>query len=249
MVGDQQQVHRHLHLHHPGAETRVRAQAVRGVTAAEMLLARLRVAVDVEFEGVGEEVLHVVGRGCGDVDPHPLRQLVALDHARVHDVADRHRHGRPETQALHDEAASDVGGRSGERLGIRVAVGEHGIGLGPDHVTELRLRQHGVDDEAQLVADVHAGEQGSREHEPQIRLRKELPIIRVDAQQIVGEIPGTPGPLSGGVDALNPIHDLVDQLRPTLHARGLQHEPGHGLGEVRLECPLLEHLQVLDDVL
>ena len=57
-----------LQFHPPGAEAHVRAQPIRRVTLTAMLVARRQVAVDVEREGVGEDVVHEM-RGClGNVD-------------------------------------------------------------------------------------------------------------------------------------------------------------------------------------
>ena len=249
MVHHHQQVGGQVHLGQPGAETGVRAQAVRGVPGADMLLAGRLIAVDVEFEGIGKEVIHVVRCRLDDEDPPALGQFVALDLAGVRDVPHRQRDDRVQAHAFHDEPAGDVGGRPGERLSVRVAAGEHGIGFITDLVVELRLRQHVVGDEAELVADVHAGDQRSREHEPQIRLRQELPIVVVHGQQVVGQIPRAPGPLGGCVAMEYPLHHLADQLRPAPHARGLQHELGQSPADVRLEGAVLELVHVVDDVL
>ena len=56
-------------------------------------------------------------------------------------------------------------------------------------------------------------------------------------------------PLGGRVDTLDALQQYSDALRPAPHSRGLEHELGHDIQDVRAERPCLVLDQVVDDVL
>ena len=249
IVRQHQQVGRQVQLHPPGAETLVRTQPVRGVPGAAMLMARRQVAVDVELVGVGKDPAHVMRGGHGDVDPFPHGQLVVLDHARIHHVPNGHRDNRVHAQALHEEAVRHVDVGGGEVLSFRVALGEQGICFGLDPGVEVGLRRHGVDYEAERIAEVHAGNQGRGKGEQQVGLREKLRVARVQTEVIVHQVPRAIRPLGGGMDVLDPLHQCIQGFRPASHARGVQRESGQELGDVHAEGPFLVDHQVVHEVL
>ena len=238
-----------MQLHPPGAETLVRTQPVRGVPGAAMLMARGQVAVDVELPGIRKDLAHVMRGGHGDVDPFAHAQLVVLDHARIHHVPHGHGDDGVHAQALHEEAVRHVDPVGGEVLSLGVALGEQGIRFGLDSGVEVGLGRHGVDYEAERIAEVHAGNQGRGKGEEQVGLREKLRVAGVQAEVIVHEVPREVRPLGGGMDALDPLHQGVQGFRPASHARGVQHESGQELGDVHAEGPFLVGHQVVHEVL
>ena len=249
VVRQHQQVGRQVQLHPPGAETLVRAQPVRGVPGASVFMARRQVAVDVELVGVGKDLAHVMRGGHGDVDPFPHGQLVVLDHARIHHVPNGHGDDRIHAHALHEEAVGNVNVGGGEILSLGVSLGEQGICFGLDSGVEVGLRRHGVDYEAERIAEVHAGNQGRGKGEQQVGLREKLRVARVQAEVIVHQVPRAVRPLGGGMDVLDPLHQCVQGFRPASHARGVQRESGQELGDVHAEGPFLVRHQVVHEVL
>ena len=63
VVGDHEKIDRQLQHHPPGTQTFVGAEPVGSVSGTVMLKSGRQVAVDVEFERVGKDILHVMG-GC-----------------------------------------------------------------------------------------------------------------------------------------------------------------------------------------
>ena len=114
---------------------------------------------------------------------------------------------------------------------------------------DLRWRCHGVQREAEGVAQVHAGNECGRKSETQVRFRHELWIAGVKAQDVVGELPGTVGPLGGRVHIFDSLQQFIDGLGPAPHSRSTEHESWQGLYDVSKERPLLVFHQVVDDVL
>ena len=62
---DHQHIDGQLKFHPPGAQTSVRAQPVRRVPGTAVLITRRQIAVDIEFEGVGEDVSSCNARPSG----------------------------------------------------------------------------------------------------------------------------------------------------------------------------------------
>ena len=136
-----------------------------------------------------------------------------------------------------------------EVLAFRIAVFKERVGFILDLAVQFRLRRHGIEREAVGVSKVHAGNQRGRKGETQVRLRDELGIARVQAQQVVSQITGTIGPLGGRVDTLDPFKQRLDGLPPAFHTRGLQHELGQDLQDMRHERPFFVLRQVIKEVL
>ncbi len=109
-----------------------------------MFITRRQITVDIECERVRKDIAHVM-RGClGNIDPLPHRQLIVIDHTRIHYVSNRHRYDRVQAQTLHEKAVRNVNLGRGEILAIRIAVFEQGIGFHLNYGADIRLCRHGV---------------------------------------------------------------------------------------------------------
>lgn len=136
-----------------------------------------------------------------------------------------------------------------EGIDIRVAVPKHGIGFISDSLIERRLRHHGVYYQAERIAKIHAGNQSRGKGKPQVGLRQELRVARVQAEVLVHQVPRAFSPLSRGMDLLDSFHQRIEGFRPAFHTRGVQREFGQNPGDMHAERPFLELHQIVHDVL
>ena len=121
---DHQQVDRHLQSRLLHAETAVRAQPVGCESNTEMFVARRQVAVDIEREGVGKHIFHVVRGRLGNAESRPDRQFIPLDYTGIHYVPQGRRESRVHPQRFLNEAVSNIDSGRGEVLYVRIAVVE-----------------------------------------------------------------------------------------------------------------------------
>ena len=159
------------------------------------------------------------------------------------------RESRVHPKRFVNEALSNVDSGRGEVLYVRIAVAEQGIRLATDLVVEFGPRDHVVNREAERVAEIHAQLRRYRQSETQVRLRHQLRIARVQAQQVTHEVPLASGPLCERLVVPDPLKHLFDEFPPTFHARGLQREFGQDPQDMNGERSLIVNYQVVDQIL
>ena len=78
-----------------------------------------------------------------------------------------------------------------------------------------------------------------------VRLRHELRIAGVQAQEVIREVPGALDPLGRRVDAPYPLKQCTDGLGAASDPRGIQHELWQGFQDVSEKRAFLVNDQVV----